>query len=149
MALSRKRKKDLDQLRSAAAGLWEDQKSILENAGRVMREATQHAAEVNREEVAPRLRDVAESARDRVSNDVLPGVSSAVASALALVAATKDTRAAATPQKNAGPGRYILAVVGLVALAGVAYAAWQTLRADDELWVSDDPDDDGEERVVA
>ena len=23
--------------------------------------------------------------------------------------------------------------------AGVLYAAWQTLRADDELWVADDP----------
>ena len=26
-----------------------------------------------------------------------------------------------------------------IAAAGVAYAAWQTLRADDELWVADDP----------
>ena len=40
-----------------------------------------------------------------------------------------------------GPGRGCLAQdgVGVVAAAGVAYAAWQTLRADDELWVADDP----------
>ena len=28
---------------------------------------------------------------------------------------------------------------GVAAAVGVAYAAWQTLRADDELWVADDP----------
>ena len=39
-----------------------------------------------------------------------------------------------------GPGRYILIGIGLMAVAGIAYAAWQTLRADDELWVSDDPE---------
>jgi len=149
MALSRKRKKQLDQLSSAAANLWDDQKSILENAGRVVREATHHVAELGREEVTPRLRDAAESARDRVSNDVLPGVTSAVASALALLDITKDSLPTAVLKKSAGPGRYILAVVGLVAIAGIAYAAWQTLRADDELWVSADPDDDGEDRVVA
>ena len=27
----------------------------------------------------------------------------------------------------------------VAAAAGVLYAAWQTLRADDELWVADDP----------
>jgi hypothetical protein len=28
----------------------------------------------------------------------------------------------------------------VVALAGVAYAAWQTLRSDDDLWVGDEAD---------
>ena len=32
--------------------------------------------------------------------------------------------------------------IALVAAAGVGYAAWQTFRADDELWVSDDEADD-------
>jgi hypothetical protein len=27
----------------------------------------------------------------------------------------------------------------VAAAVGVLYAAWQTLRADDELWVADDP----------
>ena len=26
---------------------------------------------------------------------------------------------------------------GVVAFAGIAYAAWQTLRADDDLWIED------------
>ena len=42
--------------------------------------------------------------------------------------------------KPAGPGRYILIGVGVVAFAAVAYAAWQTLRADDDLWIDDEPE---------
>jgi hypothetical protein len=40
--------------------------------------------------------------------------------------------------KSSGPGRYILIGVIVVALAGIAYAAWQTLRADDDLWIDED-----------
>ena len=40
-------------------------------------------------------------------------------------------------KKSAGPGRYILIGLGVVATLGVAYAAWQTLRADDDLWIED------------
>ena len=40
-----------------------------------------------------------------------------------------------TPPKSSGPGRYILIGLGVVAFAGIAYAAWQTLRADDDLWI--------------
>jgi hypothetical protein len=36
-------------------------------------------------------------------------------------------------------GSVIAVVLGVIAAAGVLYAAWQTLRADDELWVADDP----------
>ena len=51
------------------------------------------------------------------------------------------TKVGIKPAKSSGPGKYILIALGVVAVAGVAYAAWQTLRADDELWVSDDSDD--------
>lgn len=44
-------------------------------------------------------------------------------------------------KKSAGPGRYIAVTFGIIGLAVLAYAAWQTLRADDELWVTDDPDE--------
>jgi len=42
--------------------------------------------------------------------------------------------------KKTGPGAgtIVLIVVGVLTLAGVAYAAWQTFRADDDLWVADD-----------
>jgi hypothetical protein len=153
MELSRKRTKELKKLRSAASDLWDDQKDILEHAGRVVRDAGQHASDFGH--------DAADSARGRVNHDVVPAVSSAIASALALLEVAKDPRVKAAiarvgqtrtdvgshlgarfgkEEKQAGPGRYILIGLGLVAVAGVAYAAWQTLRADDELWVSSDDD---------
>ncbi|MFS0734402.1 DNA helicase [Microbacterium sp. 1P10UB] len=42
-------------------------------------------------------------------------------------------------KKGMGAGGVIAILLGVAAAAGVAYAAWQTLRADDELWVADDP----------
>ncbi|MDQ1130005.1 DNA helicase [Microbacterium sp. SORGH_AS_0888] len=42
-------------------------------------------------------------------------------------------------KKGIGAGGVIALILGGLAAAGVAYAAWQTLRADDELWVADDP----------
>ncbi len=59
-------------------------------------------------------------------------------------AATKRLAAAlagAQPQKKKGigAGGVIAIIFGVAAAAGVLYAAWQTLRADDELWVADDP----------
>jgi len=106
-------------------------------------------------------RAVADTARDKVQRDVLPAVSSALASALAVLEVSKDPRVrealsnvrragdrfgakvgVVPPKPQPGPGRYILIALAAVAAAGVAYAAWQTLRADDELWVSDDEADD-------
>ncbi len=45
----------------------------------------------------------------------------------------------APAKKGMGAGGVIALLLGLAAAAGVVYAAWQTLRADDELWVADDP----------
>ncbi|MFT4210398.1 MAG: DNA helicase [Microbacterium sp.] len=42
-------------------------------------------------------------------------------------------------RKGIGAGGIIALILGGIAAAGVLYAAWQTLRADDELWVADDP----------
>ncbi len=43
------------------------------------------------------------------------------------------------PKSGVSAGAVIAIVLGALAAAGVLYAAWQTLRADDELWVADDP----------
>jgi hypothetical protein len=43
------------------------------------------------------------------------------------------------PKQGIGAGGVIAIILGVAAAAGVLYAAWQTLRADDELWVADDP----------
>jgi hypothetical protein len=42
-------------------------------------------------------------------------------------------------KKGIGAGGVIAIILGVAATIGVLYAAWQTLRADDELWVADDP----------
>jgi hypothetical protein len=44
-----------------------------------------------------------------------------------------------SPRRGIGAGGVIAIILGVAAAAGVLYAAWQTLRADDELWVADDP----------
>lgn len=56
--------------------------------------------------------------------------------------ASKDLRvhvAAPAAKKGMGAGGVIALLLGAAAAIGVLYAAWQTLRADDELWVADDP----------
>ncbi|QKJ17967.1 DNA helicase [Microbacterium hominis] len=45
----------------------------------------------------------------------------------------------ASQKQGMGAGGVIALILGIAAAAGVIYAAWQTLRADDELWVADDP----------
>jgi len=39
-----------------------------------------------------------------------------------------------------GAGAYLLMMLGAVAIAAVTYAVWQTLRADEDLWVEDEED---------
>ena len=54
--------------------------------------------------------------------------------------ASRSFAAAVEPQrKGIGAGGVIAILLGVAAAVGVLYAAWQTLRADDELWVADDP----------
>jgi len=51
-----------------------------------------------------------------------------------------SSRFAPVPEKKGiGAGGVIAILLGVAATVGVLYAAWQTLRADDELWVADDP----------
>ncbi|MEZ3161841.1 DNA helicase [Microbacterium sp. BWT-B31] len=52
----------------------------------------------------------------------------------ARLAAVEPTR-----KSGIGAGGVIAIILGIAAAIGVFYAAWQTLRADDELWVADDP----------
>ena len=186
MALTRKRRKELTKLKSQAADLWDDQKQLLDHANRVATEARRQASRYARDEVSPRIRDkyedtlgpvvsnarsaaesgiagarsAASSTRHRITDDVIPAVTSALGTALAAIEVAKnhqlhDALDRATrlgndvgarvgliqpkPEPKAGPGKYILIGVGVVAFAVVAYAAWQTLRADDELWVEEEP----------
>lgn len=177
MALSRKRRKELNRLKGQAEDLWEDQKELLDHASKVVRDASRQAANFAREDVAPRVRDTfedrvrpavssgiagarsaAHTTRERIVGDVLPGITSALGTALAAIEVAKNqqvrsaianatrfgtdvgTKVGIIKPKPAGPGKYILIGLGVVAAAAVAYAAWQTLRADDDLWIDDEPD---------
>jgi hypothetical protein len=159
MALSRKRQRELNRLKRDAERLWDEQREAIEHATVVLKDARRQAANYAREEVRPRVRegfgaarDVASTARERFTDDVLPAISGTIGSALAVLEAAKNPQVrevvrriskagqragVVTPPKSSGPGRYILIGLGVVAAAGIAYAAWQTLRADDDLWIED------------
>jgi hypothetical protein len=170
MEMSRKRRRGLKRLRGNASDLWEDQREVLDRATKVLAEARRQLVSVGREEVVPRVRDTAvnrvlpsvatgivttkhaaRTAREKLTDDIIPGIAGAFGSALTMAELAKDPRVrdaldrvrkgkVVEQQRSFGPGRFILMTVGVVALAGVAYAAWQTLRSDDDLWVGDEAD---------
>jgi hypothetical protein len=196
MGLSRKRQREFTRLKKQTEELLQSQKEVLEHASGIVREASHQAANYAREEVSPRVKVAYESnvkpvvatgltathtAKDKIVDDVLPAVSSAIAAALAVLDAAKSpqvreaisrvskgtdevtkrvSKGAETvsknvsknathfgtrvgliePPKSSGPGKYMLVGLGAVAVAGVAYAVWQTLRADDDLWIDDEAD---------
>lgn len=162
MSLSRKRRKELKRLQSAAEELWGDQAHVLEHANAVAREASRQLGHITREEVVPRVRTGYESyvrpgveqaghfAR-KAGETVERSVGTALGSVLSIGDIANDARvrraverisprAAAVVERKKGPGvgTYLAIGAGIVAAAGVAYAVWQTFRADDELWVADD-----------
>jgi len=159
MALSRKRQRELKRLKRDAERLWDEQREAIDHATLVLKDARRQASNYAREEVGPKVleglgaaRGVASNAGERLTHDVLPAITGTIGSALAVLEAVKDKRvrdvvrkATSVGQKvgivekpkSSGPGKYILIGLGVVAVAGIAYAAWQTLRADDDLWIED------------
>ena len=180
ITLSRKRRRELRKLKRSAEDLWDEQRATLANAQSVLHDARLQLAGITREEVLPRVsgtyetrvkpviatgvatgRSAVNQTRRGIADDVIPAISGAVGSALAVVQASRDPRvraavvkassvnrdlsrkartviAPATPKKAVpGPGAYILIGLGVLAAVGAAYAVWQTLRSDDELWIED------------
>ena len=165
MSLSRKRRKELTRLRKSADELWSHQQEVLERANVLARAAGHQAGILAREEVAPRVREsydhyvrpgvsatqeAADGVRRRVVNDVLPGIGTAIGTVMSVGDVARDARVRAAlgrirlqkpvvvEPKGMGAGTYFALGLAVVAAAGVAYAVWQTFRADDELWVADD-----------
>jgi hypothetical protein len=108
------------------------------------------------------VRHAAHATKTTVTDDVLPAIVGALGSAAAAVEvardkhlrhalreaskagsefATKAGRRMGVVKPKPSAGRYFLVGVGVVALAALAYAAWQTFRPDDDLWVEDELDD--------
>jgi hypothetical protein len=86
------------------------------------------------------LKKVAVSSAEVRASAAKAGDKAVKAGTKAVKAGTKAGKkiSAATGHKSAGPGRYILFVLAAVVVTGLAYAAWQTLRADDDLWVDEE-----------
>lgn len=167
VSISRKRKKELRRLQSDANQLWENQQILVGHAADVAREAGRQLGHFGREQVAPVVQDTynrrvapvldqgARLGRHVVDDKVVPIVGGVVGSALTawdvanakrhgfeknVNKATKKVRKAVQPEKKGpGAGAVIAVILGVAAAVGVLYTAWQALRADDELWVADDP----------
>jgi hypothetical protein len=160
MSLSRKRKKELKRLRSSAEDLWGNQQEVIDRANAVAREASRQLGALTQEEVVPRVRtgyqtyvrpglSQAKNYASAAGDTVERAVGSALGSVLSIGDIANDTRVrravqrvapAALPPKKSGIGfgGSLAIVAGIAVAAGVAYAVWQTFRADDELWVADD-----------
>lgn len=168
MSLSRKRKKELHKLQDQASKLWDAQQVLVGEARDVAREASRQLGNYGREHVAPTVQAGYEKyaapyvdrgvkiSKDVLEHRVVPAAGAVVGQALSVWDAANDKRAeiasgrlpflagkqvVAPPptKKGIGAGGVIAIILGVAAAVGVLYAAWQTLRADDELWVADDP----------
>ena len=165
MSLSRKRKKELVKLQKQAGNLWESQQVLVGEAASVAREASRQLGHYGREHVKPQVQagydkyaaPYVDKGKKVVNTTLIPAAGAVVGSALSVWDAANEQRgriasgrgltlpaswskpAPAPVKKGIGAGGIIAIILGVAAAAGVAYAAWQTLRADDELWVADDP----------
>lgn len=117
--MDRKTQRELARLSHEAKRLWEEQRDVLSHAKNVARHASQSASDIAKRDLIPRAQ---ETYRDTIE----PTLSRI------------PWRHVAAPKKSSNPFVYVLMAVGTLALALVGYAAWQTLRADDDLWVEDE-----------
>ena len=117
--MDRKTQRELARLSHEAKRLWEEQRDVLSHARNVARHASQSASDIAKRDLIPRAQ---ETYRDTIE----PTLSRI------------PWRHVAAPKKSSNPFVYVLMAVGTLALALVGYAAWQTLRADDDLWVEDE-----------
>lgn len=162
MSLTRKRKKELRRLQKDANQLWEAQQEIVGHAADVAREAGRQLGKLNREQVVPVVQDTynrrlapvvdrsVQIGKHVVDDKVVPIVGGVVGSALTawdFANAKRHGQPVPAPRGAFGKkqksgssfGSVVAIVLGAAAAVGVLYAAWQALRADDELWVADDP----------
>ena len=163
MGSSRKNMSEAEILRAHAEELLHEQQRVLAHAGAVVREASREIGRVTSQEVLPRVargaRTTVKNTRDRLVDDVLPSVAAVIGSTLSVIDAARDQRlnprinqvasrltalaAKGRPLvipavKSAGLGKSIGLGLLAAAVIGIGYVAWQTFRADDELWVSED-----------
>jgi hypothetical protein len=118
MEIDRKTQRELNKLNKEAHRLWEEQREVLTHARDVALDATRAAGSYTKREVLPK-------AQETYQSTIAPLVGRA-------------SSRWAKPQKTSNPLTYVLMAIGAIALAAITYAAWQTLRADDDLWIEQD-----------
>jgi ABC-type transporter Mla subunit MlaD len=119
--LDRSTRKELARLAREAQDLWEEQRDVLSHARKVARQASNSGADLARKEVLPRAYD---TYRDSIQPTLAKLPWSQVAKA--------------PVKKSSNPFVFVLMAIGTIAVAVIGYAAWQTLRADDDLWVEEE-----------
>jgi hypothetical protein len=169
LELSRKRAKEIKKLRKQADKLWAEQRVVSQHAARIAREAREQARAYGNESLLPAAERYVsrgvDAGRDSLSRAtkgwnaaVVPAIASGLGSVAALAQVAKDERVlsaidnvrryttvpdlAPVREEKSGPNawQWVLIGVGSVAVVSAAYAAWQTLRADDDLWIPDAED---------
>ena len=167
MALSRKRQRELKQLRSLAESVLDQQKEVLGHAGTVLHEATRQARHLGDEVVAPRVGSALDTVRPSVDRGIFaarqaagqvrrvatPVVAAALANAVQKLDQIEQHETASdlrrfgerkgllAPQRTQrGCGSVIALGLGVVAAAGVGYATWQACRTADEPWSAPESD---------
>lgn len=164
MSLSRKRKRELNKLRSQAEVLLDEQREILGHAGVLAQEAGRQAKHLGNEVVVPRVNDAIEGVRPKIDRGVetarraqanvrllvAPLLASALASTIRGLERIDNNDAArqvqafgvqqgliqAPKKKRSGVGRFIAIGAGVAAAGAIGYTLWQAFRSDDELWVA-------------
>lgn len=169
LELTRKRAKEIKKLRKQADKLWAEQRVVSQHAAKIARQAREQARAYGTESLIPTAERYVnrgvDAGRDRLSKAakgwnaaVVPVLASSLGSVAAVTQIAKDERvkdaietvrryatlpdlAPAQPVKS-GPNavQWVLIGVGAVAVVSAGYAAWQTLRADDDLWIPDAED---------
>lgn len=120
MDLDRKTQRELNRLSNEAQRLWEEQREVLSHAKEVAKDASRHAGDYTKREVLPR-------AQVKYRETVEP-----------LMARVSWKKPPVVPEKSSNPFVYVLMAIGAIALTAISYAAWQTLRADEDLWVEEE-----------
>lgn len=159
---SKKQKKELKKLQKSAAVLWDKQQVVAGEAAELARAAGAQAKRFSQEKLVPaahdkydeyvspyveKARPYAErgyaSSKRVLESRVAPAVGSLVGRAAGAWDAAREAAGrnvvVVEPKKKRKAGPLLAVLLGLGAAVGIAFVAWQTLRADDELWVADDP----------
>jgi len=132
---------DLERLKLQAEDLWDHQTESIAKARALAAEASRQGLDFTRERVAPRVRSA------------YGGGIAALGSAIATVQAFRDRQVrdalstasrvrlqppvVIAPKRRSGAGLWVGIGIGAVAAAAIGYVVWQTLRADDDLWIED------------